>query len=548
MNLPPHSPLSGFVSDRLPTKQASDHENTSILRAALPLALIFALAKLLLQFALTLWTAHLGYGFFRDEFYFLMCGRHLAWGYVDQGPIVALQARLGEWLFGNSVFGIRVLSAVARALAVGLAGLLTAALGGRRPAQALAMLGLLVAPVYLAVDGFLSITSPEPIFWTGCVLALVLLQRGAPAQFAWPAIGLCAGVGLLNKPSMIFFLVALLLGLVLTPERRLLGTVWFPVAVAITLALVSPYLTWQAVHHWPTWVFLHHGEIQGKKIILSPLGFLWAQISQMEPVTALLWIPGLIALLRGSRLPRLRWIGLTYLTFLALMFRLHAKDYYLAPVYPMLFAAGAVAWERRFAYTAQVRGNRIFAFPGFELALILTGLLILPMASPVLRPSAWVRYTQALHLRPDNSESAQTSILPQFYADRFGWTEMASSVVEVVHALPPDQRRHLCILTNNYGEAASLEFLGRQLDPTLPPVISGHNNYWLWGMHGCSGGTLIAIVHDAPQDLAKRYRSVTVVGRTGTPLSMPYEHKNIYLLSGKLSPGPFDWEAEQDYI
>ena len=552
MNFFTNHALASENGSPLPAPPASEPQPSAALHAALPLALGFALAKLLLQFALTLWTRHLGYGYFRDEFYFLQCGRHLAWGYVDQGPIVAVQARLGELLFGDSVFAIRILSAVAGALAVGLCGLLAAALGGRRPAQALAMFGLLVAPVYVGVDGFLSITSAEPIFWTGCVLALVLLQRGAPARLAWPAVGLCAGIGLLNKPSMVFFLMALLLGLLCTRERWMLRTIWFPAAIVLTLALITPYLAWQAHGNWPTWVFLHNGELQGKKSILSPLAFLWAQISQMQPLNALLWIPGLVFLLRRRRNPQslaqFRWIGLTYLFFLVLMYRLHAKDYYLAPVYPMLFAMGALAWEQRFRASNRVRQNHIFAFPVFEAALLFTGLLILPLASPVLRPATWARYTGTLHLRPTEQEAAKTSSLPEFYADRFGWTEMATSVVGIVHSLPPAQRHDVCIVTSNYGEAASLEFLGRRLDPTLPPVVSGHNNYWLWGMHGCSGNTLIAIVHDSPQDLAKRYRSVTVVGRTGTPLSMPYEHVNIYLLAGKLTPGPLDWNAEQDYI
>ena len=125
---------------------------------------------------------------------------------------------------------------------------------------------------------------------------------------------------------------------------------------------------------------------------------------------------------------------------------------------------------------------------------------------------------------------------------------MATTVVGIVRSLPPAERRDVCIVANNYGEAAAIEFLGRRLDLALPPVISGHNNYWLWGMRGCSGQVLIAIVHDSPQELAKRYRSVSVVGRTGTTLSMPYEHVNIYLLVGKLTPGPFDWAAEQNYI
>ena len=170
------------------------------------------------------------------------------------------------------------------------------------------------------------------------------------------------------------------------------------------------------------------------------------------------------------------------------------------------------------------------------------------MVSPVLRPAAWVRYTHTLHLRPDDAEAAKTSILPQFYADRFGWVGLAQTVVAITRNLPSQQRGEVCILANNYGEAAAVEFLGRKIDPNLPPVISGHNNYWLWGVRGCRADTLIAIVHDSPQALSKRYRSVTIVGRMTDPLAMPYEHKNIYLLQGKLTPGDFDWAAEQNYI
>ena len=404
MNFEPNNPPQNAPNPSATERLDHDGPAAKLLRTALPLALRFAAAKLLLQFTLTLWTTHLGYGYFRDEFYFLLCGRHLAWGYVDQGPVVAVQARLGELLFGDSVFGIRVLSALAGAAAVGLCGLLTAAVGGRRPAQALAMLGLIVAPVYLGVDGFLSITSAEPIFWTGCVLALVLLQRGAPPRFAWPVVALCAGTGLLNKPSMVFFLLALLLGILCTNARGMLRMVWFPAAVSITLAIIAPYLAWQAHHGWPTWVFLHNGELEGKKNVLSPAGFLWAQIGQMQPLNALVWIPGLVFALRvrrGRRIPKLRWIGLTFLFFLLLMYRLHAKDYYLAPAYPMLFASGAVAWEERFSTNRRVRQGHVFAFPLFEAPLLFTSLLILPLASPVLRPAAWARYTGALHLRPE---------------------------------------------------------------------------------------------------------------------------------------------------
>jgi len=376
------------------------------LRAALRLALLFAAIKLLLQFTLTLWTQHIGYSYFRDEFYYIACGRHLAWGFVDHGPIVALQARLGELLFGDSLFAIRILPALAGAATVFLTGLLAWALGGLRPAQALAMLGVLVVPVYIGIDGFLSMNSFEPVFWMLCALALIRLIDGAPQPFWWTIFSLSAGIGLLNKPSILFFLIAAGIGLLLTQQRRILFTPWAAVGIALIIVIILPYVLWQIHNHWPTLEFFHNGKVGNKNVILGPVGFFLAQLSQMHPVNALLWIPGLTALLRARSIPRGRWIGLTFLIFYLLMFVMHAKDYYLVPIYPVLFAAGGIAWERRFDERPLVAANRVFAFPIFECALILTGLLILPMSSPILRPAAWVRYTTALHLKSGKTETA----------------------------------------------------------------------------------------------------------------------------------------------
>src|SRR5215469_6157327 len=319
------------------------------LRAALRLALLFAAIKIVLQFALTLWTQHIGYSYFRDEFYYIACGRHLAWGFVDHGPIVALQARLGELLFGDSLFAIRILSALAGAATVFLTGLLAWALGGLRPAQALAMIGVLVAPIYIAHDGFLSMNSFEPVFWMLCALALIRLIDGAPQPFWWTIFGLSAGIGLLNKPSILFFLIAAGIGLLLTPQRRILFTRWAALGIALIIVIALPYVLWQIHNHWPTLEFFHNGKVGNKNVILGPMGFFLAQFGQMHPANALLWFTGLVSLLRARSIHRGRWIGLTFLIFYVLMFVLHAKAYYLGPIYPVLFAAGAIAWERRFA-------------------------------------------------------------------------------------------------------------------------------------------------------------------------------------------------------
>jgi hypothetical protein len=523
------------------------------LQAALRLAIIFAIAKLLLTFALTLYTQHIGYGYFRDEFYYIACGRHLAWGFVDHGPIVAIQARLGELLFGDSLFAIRILSATAGAVMVFLTGLIAWSLGGRRPAQALAMFGVLCTPQYIGTDGFLSMNSCEPVFWMTCTLALILILRGhSPAKW-WTLFGISAGIGLLNKPSMTFFLIAVGFGLLCTPQRRILFTRWAALGIALLILIALPNVLWQIHNHWPTLEFLQNGRDHGKNTILNPFQFFLAQFVNMQPLNALIWITGVVALLRAKSIrlavnQNARWLGLTYLFFFALMCALHAKDYYLAGIYPAFFAAGAIAWEHRFATSTAVKQDRIIAFPLFETILLVSSILILPMASPVLQPDTWVRYTTALHLHIQDSETSPTGPLPQFYADRFGWQQQVALVAQAYRSLTPAEQQHLCIFASNYGEAGAVDFLSRKEHLNLPPAISGQNSYWGWGMHGCDTNVVIAIVGDTRQQLESKYNHVDLIGQIDSPYAMPFErHHHIWLLRGDKRSPPLNWADERFY-
>ena len=516
------------------------------LRAALRLASFFALLKLALHLASTLWSSHLGYGYFRDEFYYLLCGRHLAWGYVDHGPLVAIQARLTECLFGTSILGIRMLSALAGALAILLTGIFTWCLGARRQAQTLAMLGLLVAPEYLGIDSFLSMNSVEPLFWMLCTLALIRILQGSSPQRWWLTFSLSAGLGLLNKPSMAFFLLSLLLGLLLTPQRQILATRWAATAVALLLLIALPNLLWQIHNHWPTLEFLHNGALHHKNAILPLLPFLRTQVDMMHPLNVLLWVTGLVSLLRARSIPHMRWIALTYLIFFALMFKLHAKDYYLAPIYPVLFSAGAIAWEHRF--TLKFTHLNSLAIPTYSALLVLTGILLLPMSLPVLGPATWLQYTSALHLRSSKTENQDLGPLPQFYADRFGWNQYLSLVDRAYNTLSPVDRSRVLLYADNYGEAGAIDFLGARAHLHLPPVVCPHNNYWLWGTHRRSPDLVIAISGGTPEELATEYTSVTLIGPMNDPLAMPYEHKNVYLLRGRRPNLPLDWDDKKLYI
>ena len=531
----------------MPIKSVLYPADPTNLRPALWLAVVFASAKVLLTFVLTIYTQKIGYSYFRDEFYYIACGRHLAWGYVDHGPLVAVQARLGELLFGDSLFSIRIFSAFAGGLTVLLGGMVAWSFKGARSAQALAMLGLICCPQYIGTDGFLSMNSFEPIFWTLSVLALVLMLNGRSKRFWWPVLGMAGGIGILNKPSMPMFLVALLLGLLCTPERRLLFSRWALVGILLMLVIPLPYVAWQSHNHWPMVEFLRNGVATHKNITLGPLAFFLTQFANMQPVNALLWITGVIALLRARSIEGGRWLGLAFLFFYAMAFFSHAKDYYLAPVYPAFFAAGAVAWERRFAASWLVKRASVFAFPVFEVSLALTTAVVLPMASPVLRPDGWVRYTTALHLAHDNTETSPTGPLPQFFADRFGWQQEAGIIIAAYHSLSPEEQQHVCIFGNNYGEAASIDFFNRLQHAGLPPAISGHNTFYLWGPHHCDPNISIAVISDTVPEISLKYRSVMVVGHLDSPYAMPYEHKNIYLLRNRRVDAPFVWSDEKHF-
>lgn len=529
------------------TSQSLSREDAP-LRQAMLLAALFAVIKLAVQVGANLWETHLGWGYFRDEMYYILCGQHLDWGYVDHGPIVALQARAALALFGKSLAGIRMFSALAGAAKLFLTGVITWALGGRRVAQALAMLGVLLAPEFLALDSFLSMNSFEPVFWMTAVLAIVMLLRGTSTADSnmrwWVVFGIAGGLGLENKPSILVFLVALLIGLLITPQRRVIFTRGALLSVVIIAALALPNLLWQIHNHWPTLEFLHNGKVENKNVVLSPLQFLHAQEKMLSPISLPLWFAGLVWLFVSKNSRQWRFLGWTYLIFLVLMMATrNAKDYYLAPFYPALFAAGGACWQ------ALLHSRRTrWLVPTYAALLTVTGILILPMTLPILNPQQWLAYTSRTHLldKATNTENTASSAFPQFFADRFGWQEMVDQITRAYNALTPADRARAGILCSNYGEASAINFLGA--DRGLPFAISGQNSYWLWGPHGYTGEVTIVINGASIEEMRKYYDSVEIVGRMDHPYAMPYEHRNIYLCRGRKKNIVDDWADFKHYI
>src|SRR4029077_19818453 len=281
------------------------------------------------------------YGYFRDELYYIACGRHLAFGYVDQPPLSILLLRLSQFLLGDSLFAIRLLPALAGAAIVGLTGMIAGDIGGRPWGIALACAGSLCALFTLAVDNFFSMNAFEPLFWMGAVYLLVRIINGGPPTI-WLWVGVLLGLGLENKHSTAFFAAGILVGLLLTPERRHFAekSIWLGGMIAFAIAL--PNILWQALHHWPTYELLSNIAHSNKNVALSPAQFIAQQIVFMNPGTFPLWLAGLVWLFCSRDGRRYLALGIIYVVTLAEFIVLHGKSYYLAPAYPMLFAAGGV--------------------------------------------------------------------------------------------------------------------------------------------------------------------------------------------------------------
>lgn len=478
-------------------------------RLGLAWAGLLALAKI----ALLLLASSQSYGYFRDEFYFLDASRHLALGYVDFPPLVALIGAGVRAVLGTSPLALRVLPAIAGALVILLAALMARALGAGAFGQALAALACLVAPMLLAVDSFFSMNPFDQLWWALLAfLAIQLLQQDRPRL--WLLCGAVMGLGLLTKESMLALGLGLVAGLALSPARRFLRRGRFGLAVLLALALAAPYLFWQAANGWPTLAFWQ--GYRSELVHQSLAGFVLQQIMGMNPATLLLSVAGIYFYLVSAAGKPYRALGWSFVILAAGLALAGAKTYFLAPLYPMLFAGGATLLERISANSLARRARPVYAF-----MLLAVGLFLLPVSLPILPPATLAQaYAPAMAFPAIHVETSQSGLLPEWLAGRLGWEQMVAAVHDVYAALPPDEQQQACVLAGDYGEAGALNFYGAAYG--VPPAISGHNNYFLWGPGVCSGQVIIA-VGVTPHKLESLFGSVVEARRLTCAECMPGE-------------------------
>ena len=453
------------------------------------------------------------YGFFRDELYFIMCGFQPALGYVDQPPLAPLLAA-GSQHFGHSLFALRSIPALFTAGSIYVTCLTAIELGGGAFAQALAALVAFLCPVLMAFGTKLSPDMVGLLLWPlTALLVLRVLKGGHPSH--WLFAGLALGVSFEAKYSVLFFALALLVALLLSQQRRSLLSPWPLGGVIIAMAIALPNLLWQLHFDFPMLELLANGQ-RDKNLIVSPGGYLAAQLLITNPILAVVWISGLAWLLRN---PTTRFLALAFFVLMPEMIVFHGKNYYPASIYPVLIAAGGVAIE---SWTDRLRVLR----PWIAAFATVAGITLVPYVMPILPVGTFVKFNQLvapiLHIETAKTEKHRDGLLPQDWADMHGWPELAAAIARVYASLSPQEAAKALISTQNYGEAAALEFFGKKYG--LPPVISGHNQYYLWGTHGNSGQVLIDVHGDCGKSLGL-YQSATLAATFSHPYVMPYENQ-----------------------
>lgn len=446
------------------------------------------------------------YGYFRDEFDYIICGRHLAWGYVDQPPLVPVLSRIFLAVFGESLRAVRLLPALAMSATIVLTGMIARELGGKRFAVGLAALTVFIAPIYLSDGSLLTSNCLEPLLWMGCAyFAILAARRDEPRQWLW--FGVVAGIGMQEKYSIAVFGFAIVVGLLLTGQRRFLFNKWMWLGGAAAFVIFLPNLLWNVAHHWPFVELMRNIKANGRDVVLSPWEYFSQQILFMLPSSAPVWITGVIGLLVAPRFKPFRFLGWAYLVSIAVFVILKGKNYYLAPIYPLYLAAGSVVIDE--AIDRLRRGWR-WLKPAIATLSLAGGAVFVPLVVPILPIEQFVSYMNKLPVKVPRSERSHLRVaLPQHYADQFGWDEIVDEVNIAWKQLPYDQRKDCGIFAQDYGQAGAIDFLGPKYG--LPQSLSGHQSWWLWGPRGYSGNCLI-VLDDDRERLAELFEHVDFVG------------------------------------
>ncbi len=500
--------------DVRPVKGLSRVKNSMRANEPAALALRVLVAAVLLKLGMHATTAIITpYGIHRDEFLYLAMGEHLRFWGMDFPPAIAVLAQLMRHTVGVGLGAIRMVPALFSTILVALAALTARELGGGRYAQALGAFLVIANVAFMRSGALFQPVVLDQVAWTVVLFALLKLGRTRDPRW-WMLVGVAGGFGLLTKFSIGIIGVAVLVALIVLPERRWLRTRWPWLAAAIALLLGSPSIVGQIRTGWPAILYARElGAVQLTHVTVG--GFLGSQLDMLGPALFLA-MAGLWELLKRASS---RMVALSCIGALAILLAMHGKGYYLLPVYPVLFGAGAEWTERVSDYLAHSRG-RAMVRAGVAVVSAGYGVFALPFGLPVLPPETMARYATMGPGGMVTTNTGQTLQLPQDYADMLGWRERVEAVAHVYDSLPPDQRAKTVIATDNYGQAGAIDYYGPAMG--LPHAICTCGTYWFFGPGTLPGEVAVTVGLDE-SDVRKFYGKVQPAGRIDLPWSVPEE-------------------------
>lgn len=459
----------------------------------------FVIIKLLIHFLTnTIYEIH------RDGFLYIELGNHLSWGYFSVPPSIAVFADIARFIFGDTDFGIRFFPAIIGGASMIIIGIMVKEMGGGKMAQFLALLAFLTSPAFLRSNTLFQPVSFNQFYWLLLsFLIFRLIRSERPVYWIW--IGVIAGLAFLNKYSVVFYLAAFFISILLTSTRKWLRTFYPYLSGLIALLIALPNLIWQHQHHWP--VIAHMRELAENQLIHVRIDIFLLEQLLMNLPAVFIWIPGLILILFTREGKSYRILGLIYILVLLQLIILRGKHYYTLGLYTMLFAFGGYILVKWF------EGRLKFIRYTVICLNIILALFILPISLPVMKPDQYVRFMKSIGMEKNQRwEDGIYHELPQDYADMIGWKELTDIVRDAYYSLSPEEREHCAIFANNYGEAGAINFYGKKYG--LPRVISFNDSYLYWAPDSIAGDYLIKIGES--DDLIDMYSDVQVVGRMTT--------------------------------
>ncbi len=471
------------------------------------------------------------FGFHRDEFLHLVLADHLDWGYKEVPPFIAILAKITLSVFGDSVFAARIFSTIASGLIVWLTGRIAVELGGRRFAITLACLALIFSPAFAASGYLFQPVVFDQLWWVLTVWLFCKYLNTADVRYLnW--LGAAVGFGMLTKYSMAFFTFSLIIGILISKERKLLFNRHVIISALIAILIFLPNVIWQFAHHLP--VITHMKELRETQLdYVKPTDFIMQQLLVNGP-SLFIWLTGFVFLMLSFKLRRFRYLAIAYVLIFLFLLKMNGKTYYLFGAYPMLFAAGGFAFEK------MITRSKVILRVATIVLFVLPNLLLLPLVLPIFsldRTVSLFKYAHD-HVRfldfAVTWEDQKQHPTTQDYADMLGWEEMAQKASQAYHALSPEQQKHAQIFADNYGEAGALHHFHKKYN--MPDVVSLNSSFALWAPDNLDAKYIIYVDDDdnVTARLAPFLASYKQTGEVLTPLARE-KGTRIYLL---VNPSP----------